>query len=117
MCEPTNKEYEPVGKEMSKEVRREVCREVKTILKWVGGKKQVMPHLIKYLEGDFTHYFEPFVGGGSVLMKMIEINRLKPTKTLIYASDINPHLMNFYYCLQKDIENFMAHYLELQTSY
>ena len=44
----------------------------KPILKWVGGKTQIMEHITKNIPNITKNYHEPFVGGGSVLFKILE---------------------------------------------
>ena len=39
-------------------------------LKWVGGKRQLLPELIRRLPRQFNSYFEPFVGGGTAARVM-----------------------------------------------
>lgn len=72
-------------------------------LKWVGGKTQILHHIKKHLIGlSFDTYYEPFVGGGSVLLMilfMIENNIIHLNK--IIASDINWQLI----CLYNSIKN------------
>ena len=43
------------------------------IIKWVGGKRQLLPELVKYINaGELRNgrYFEPFVGGGAMLFTL-----------------------------------------------
>lgn len=63
---------------------------VEPILKWAGGKRQLLTDIInlfpkKYRELD---YHEPFVGSGAVFFN------IEPKKGSI--NDTNQHLMNFY---------------------
>ena len=60
----------------------------KPILKWAGGKTQLLQHLSPLIPKKIDTYFEPFFGGGAVFFN------LKPKKYLI--SDINPELINLY---------------------
>ena len=64
---------------------------MKPILKWAGGKKDLLPELKKYitpelLEGNM--YIEPFIGGGALAFD------LAYKKTVI--ADLNPELTNLY---------------------
>jgi hypothetical protein len=34
-------------------------------VKWVGGKRFLIPEIIKRLPKEFNNYYEPFVGGGA----------------------------------------------------
>jgi hypothetical protein len=36
----------------------------KPFIKWVGGKRQLLPELIKRMPEKVTSYYEPFIGGG-----------------------------------------------------
>lgn len=47
------------------------------VVKWVGGKRQLLPELLKYIPDKFTGYYEPFVGGGALLFAL-------QRKSLIY---------------------------------
>jgi site-specific DNA-adenine methylase len=43
------------------------------LLKWVGGKRELLPELRKfYHELEFNKYYEPFFGGGSVYLDIIK---------------------------------------------
>ena len=42
---------------------------VRPILKWVGGKRQLLEEIEKRLPKRISYYVEPFVGGGAVVMK------------------------------------------------
>ena len=39
---------------------------VKSFLKWVGGKRQLLADIVPLIPDEFTRYIEPFVGGGAV---------------------------------------------------
>ena len=61
---------------------------MKTILKWAGGKKQLLSEIDARLPEKFNKYLEPFCGGGSVF---IHLNQ----KDCI-INDINTCLINVY---------------------
>ncbi|MFW0112428.1 DNA adenine methylase [Rothia sp. CCM 9416] len=58
------------------------------IVKWVGGKRQLLPEISKRLPNDLGTYFEPFVGGGAVLLAT------QPETAVV--SDLNYELVNLY---------------------
>ena len=43
------------------------------LLKWVGGKGKLLHHIIPKLRDadEVKNYYEPFVGGGSVLFAVV----------------------------------------------
>lgn len=57
-------------------------------LKWVGGKRQLLPAINQLLPQSYNNYYEAFVGGGAVLFN------LQPSKAVI--NDFNPELINVY---------------------
>lgn len=61
---------------------------IKPVLKWVGGKRQLLPEIKKYIPESFNTYIEPFIGGGAVLFE------IQPKKAII--NDINNELTNVY---------------------
>lgn len=89
-------------------------------IKWAGGKRMIMNHILEYIPKDFNNYFEPFLGGSSVLLELFNKGILNKTKN-IYVSDINKPLINMYQViknfpneliteLQKDTYNSKEHY-------
>jgi DNA adenine methylase len=43
----------------------------KPFIKWVGGKRQLLPELRKRLPSTFGTYHEPFVGGGALFFDLV----------------------------------------------
>ena len=66
------------------------------VLKWVGGKRQLMGEIEKVLPKTYTTYYEPFIGGGAVLFE------LQPKKAVI--NDVNSELINLYNVIKDDVE-------------
>lgn len=58
------------------------------LVKWVGGKRQLLPQLRTLFPKDFNNYFEPFLGGGAVFFSL--------QKRKSFLSDINEELINMY---------------------
>lgn len=69
---------------------------VQPVLKWVGGKRQLLPEIEKYIPSTYKAYYEPFVGGGAVLF------HLQPKTSII--NDINSELINLYRIIKDDVE-------------
>lgn len=66
------------------------------LLKWVGGKRQLLPELTAKMPRTFNTYFEPFIGGGAMLFE------LHPEKAVV--GDINGELINFYNAVKNNVE-------------
>ncbi|MBU3197645.1 DNA adenine methylase [Clostridium algidicarnis] len=66
------------------------------VLKWVGGKRQLMSEIENILPKTYTTYYEPFIGGGAVLFE------LQPNKAVI--NDVNGELINLYNVIKDDVE-------------
>lgn len=58
------------------------------VIKWAGGKRQLLFEIRKNMPKEFNRYFEPFIGGGAVFFNM----QLKGG----YISDVNEELINLY---------------------
>ena len=74
--------------------------DVKPILKWAGGKSQLLPELLSRIPFGFDRYVEPFVGGAALFFA------LQPEHAII--SDSNPELINLYQCVANDVEDVIT---------
>ena len=74
---------------------------MKPFLKWVGGKTQIIEHVLKEFPKEMNNYYEPFLGGGSVLLQLLERKEVK-IKQNIYASDLNKNLIELYKSIQSN---------------
>ena len=73
---------------------------VKPILKWVGGKKQILGEVLSNFPKKINNYHEVFIGGGSVLIGLLT-SKIK-IDGKIYAYDLNKDLINLYKNVQKN---------------
>ena len=62
--------------------------DLKPIVKWVGGKRQLLNEIGKLVPDDISLYVEPFVGGGAVLLHF--------APPLARINDANDELINVY---------------------
>ena len=81
---------------------------VKPFVKWAGGKNSLIPQLTKYYplelkDGTIERYIEPFVGGGAVLIDILQKYEVKEA----YAFDINKDLINCYNVIKTNVENLI----------
>jgi DNA adenine methylase len=74
----------------------------KPILKWVGGKTQIIDKLITDFPVEMNNYHEPFLGGGSVLLTLLSYVKSGIIKIHgnIYAYDLNEPLIYIYKNIQ-----------------
>jgi DNA adenine methylase len=74
----------------------------KPILKWVGGKTQILDKLIVEFPTEINNYREIFLGGGSVLLTLLSYvkNGVIKIHGNIYAYDLNEPLIYIYKHIQ-----------------
>lgn len=77
---------------------------VKPIIKWVGGKTQIINDIIDNYPKEIENYHELFLGGGSVLIALLQSHKKDKIKITgsINAYDLNETLINMYKNIQKD---------------
>jgi DNA adenine methylase len=75
--------------------------EAKPVLKWAGGKQALAERLIRFFPDKFSRYYEPFVGGGSVLLT------LQPERAII--GDLNDWLLDTYVAIRTDHAKVAEH--------
>ena len=81
---------------------------VKPFVKWAGGKNSLIPQLTKYYplelkEGTIERYIEPFIGGGAVLIDILQRYKVKEA----YAFDINIDLINCYNVIKNNVHELI----------
>lgn len=69
-------------------------RGLRPFLKWVGGKRQLLPVLRRYYPASFGAYFEPFVGSGAMFFDLLAHGHLDTRP--ITLSDDNADLIGCY---------------------
>ena len=81
---------------------------VKPFVKWAGGKSSLIPQITKYFplelkNNQIEKYVEPFVGGGAVLIDILQKYDIKQA----YAFDINKDLINCYNVIKYKVEDLI----------
>jgi DNA adenine methylase len=91
-----------------KDVHTKKIHGPKPILKWVGGKTQIIDKLITDFPVEINNYREAFLGGGSVLLTLLSYVKSGIIKIHgnIYAYDLNEPLIYIY-------KNIQTHHNEL----
>jgi DNA adenine methylase len=83
---------------------------VKPILKWVGGKTQILEEILRRFPSMIHHYHEPFLGGGSVLLGLLsyrQAGKIAISGT-VYASDLNSNLIGLYQNIQNEPDTLIT---------
>ncbi len=80
-------------------VLEKLQQETSPIVKWVGGKRQLMFELLKNMPENYNRYFEPFIGGGALFFE------LQPDNA--YISDMNEELINLYKVVRDNVEELI----------
>lgn len=92
---------------------------LKPIIKWVGGKTQIIDKLFEYFPKTINNYYEPFIGGGSVFLKLIEKlenNEIKLNGN-INLSDKNINLIILYNTIKNNHIDLINKLKELKNNY
>ena len=76
-------------------VLEKLKEETYPLVKWVGGKRQLMFELLKNMPENYNRYFEPFIGGGALFFELQPQNG--------YISDMNEELINLYSVVRDDV--------------
>jgi DNA adenine methylase len=75
---------------------------VRPLLKWAGGKRQLLPQLRSYYPDQFTRYIEPFFGSGAVFFDLLKAGQLRRRRATL--ADVNPDLIGCYLAVRDDVE-------------
>lgn len=83
------------------------------IVKWAGGKTQLLRELERHLPPAWNRYFEPFVGGGALFF------RLSPSLVpgQVFLNDFNEELINLYQVVREQVEQLIEHLAEHKRRY
>jgi DNA adenine methylase len=93
------------------------------LLKWAGGKRQLLPHLRRFYPSVFSRYIEPFFGSGAVFFDLYATGRLRDRDVVLI--DSNADLIGCYETVRGQPEEVAreldglaaAHALDGQTQY
>src|SRR5579863_4501425 len=69
------------------------------VLKWAGGKQQLLEVLLARLPREWNQYIEPFVGGGALFFA------LAPRRAVL--ADSNPDLIMLYRVVAQDVDSLI----------
>nr|WP_279118822.1 DNA adenine methylase [Snodgrassella alvi] len=78
------------------------------VLKWAGGKRQLLDTLIPLVPKDYSVYCEPFVGGGALFFA------LQPQSACI--NDVNYELIRVYTVIKNDVDALIEQLKQFQNN-
>jgi len=78
-------------------------------IKWAGGKRQLLPEIMDRLPKEFNNYYEPFIGGGALLLE------LQPKNAVI--GDVNKTLITTYKIIEETPNDLMKVLSEYETKH
>ena len=76
--------------------REKIC----PIVKWLGGKRQLIFELLSNMPESYNRYFEPFFGGGALFFE------LQPNNA--YIGDINKELITLYWVVRDNVDELIT---------
>lgn len=77
---------------------------VQPLLKWAGGKRQLLKEIRQCFPKRYSTYYEPFLGGGAVFFDV------QPKKAIV--NDINSDVINVYRVIKENVNGLIE---ELKT--
>lgn len=95
-----------------------MSEKVRPFVKWAGGKGSLIPQLNNFYpyelkNGIIERYIEPFVGGGAVLIDILQKYDVQEA----YAFDINIDLINSYNVIKNNVEELITNLKQMETEY
>lgn len=88
---------------------------VRPVLKWAGGKRQLLPALRPYYPSSFVRYLEPFVGSGAVFLDLHNRGVLDGRE--VHLSDTNADVIGCYRMIRDRVDDVIAELHALQEGY
>lgn len=79
-------------------------RKAQPVIKWAGGKRQLIPEIMKYVPEKIETYYESFIGGGALFWHLSNEGRFKRA----VLNDWNPEIANLYEVIQKCPQDLMS---------
>lgn len=75
-----------------------------TFLKWAGGKRQLLPHLRRFVPSTFGTYHEPFLGSGALFFDLSQAVVPPPAR----LTDTNADLIGCYTAVRRATDEVIA---------
>lgn len=82
--------------------------DVKPVLKWAGGKRQLLEPILSFVERAFPEriekYYEPFAGGAAVFFALVSHRKFERAR----LTDMNSDLIHVYTTLRDDVDSVIV---------
>lgn len=88
------------------------ARDAQPLLKWAGGKRQLLALILRRFPAQMNTYYEPFIGGGAVFFALAQAQRFQRA----VISDQNEELIETYLAVQQDVEGVIAALLKMKNT-
>ena len=88
---------------------------VAPLLKWAGGKRQLLGALAEHYPSAFGSYYEPFFGSGAVFFDLLSRGALDGVR--VRLSDVNPDLVGCYRTVRDQTEAVIEALSVLEREY
>ena len=86
---------------------------VKPVLKWAGGKRQLLEPILSFVDrafpGQIEKYYEPFAGGAAVFFALVASKKFERAR----LSDMNADLIRVYQALRDDADSVIKELYKL----
>ena len=89
-------------------IKKAILVQAKPILKWAGGKTQMLGDLIPKVPTSYGRYIEPFFGGGAMFFA------LQPENAVV--ADSNPELINMYRQVADHVDDVINYLKEYENT-
>ena len=86
---------------------------VKTALRYPGGKSRAIKQIIPLIPDDFAEYREPFLGGGSVFIA----EKQKNSRAIYKINDLNFDVYCFWSCLKENPKSLISIVREIKEHF
>lgn len=85
-------------------------RQDDVLIKWTGSKRLQAPNIILHFPSQISTYYEPFIGGGSMLYVLMNSNI---SVNSYECSDLNPELIGLWQLIKTQPEQLFKYYKSL----
>lgn len=86
---------------------------LRPVVKWAGGKSQLLGEILARLPSSIETYYEPFVGGGAVFFALAKEGRFRRA----VLADANTELVDVYWAVKHHVNGLIRELREHQQAH